>query len=493
MKKFYLPKVDSIKRTTEKKLTVLLAVLFFASSAHAQDGDFLVSSEYLGQTSKALISFVSPLPANFAVDYYKITYHTIDVHGDPTIASGAVAIPVGESCNSFPVAAYCHGTVLRNYDVPSAQNEESTLVLALASTGFITVAPDYLGLGDNPGRHPYVHAESEATATVDAIRATYELIPTLDLYTTEELFVTGYSQGGQAAMETVKHIQENDLTDELHLIAGAPMSGPYNLSGSQAGVILSDQPYTNPGYIIYLLYSYQLAYGNLFTELSDVVQEPYASIVPPYFDGEQNQYDMGSVNVLLPTMIDELLVDSVLTNLADNPDHPLWLDLEDNDNYNWTPQMPLRMYYCGMDEQVAPDNSVSADSAMNANGAPDAHAINVLESGDHGTCIIPAVVAMYAFFDGLSDGCSYVTSTQHVEKLPNVRLYPNPASYQLTVSLGRDAGNFSLYTTDGRLVKQMNLNGGETTIDLSGISAGAYIAVISADHKWHREMVIVSK
>ena len=36
--------------------------------------------------------------------------------------------------------------------------------------------PDYLGMGESPGLHPYVHGESEATATLDMIRAAREFI-----------------------------------------------------------------------------------------------------------------------------------------------------------------------------------------------------------------------------------------------------------------------------------------------------------------------------
>ena len=38
------------------------------------------------------------------------------------------------------------------------------------------VCPITLGMGDSPGLHPYVHGESEATASVDMIRAAREFI-----------------------------------------------------------------------------------------------------------------------------------------------------------------------------------------------------------------------------------------------------------------------------------------------------------------------------
>lgn len=469
-----------------------VVLTFYSNSIHGQQESHLISHEFLGQTSSVLISFVSPLPAQHNVRLYKITYHTVDVHGEPTVATGAVAVPVASSsCNSFPVIAYCHGTVLRKYDVPSEGNYESTLMLAFASSGYIVVAPDYLGLGDNPGLHPYVHAASEATATIDAIRAGQDLLLQLEVTPVDELFVTGYSQGGQSAMETAKYIQENDLIDDLHLVGAAPMSGPYNLSGSQAETILSGEPYSNPGYIIYLLYSYQMVYGNLFEDLGDVIQSPYDTLVPPFFDGVQNSHDMSDVDALLPTVIDELFVDTVLTNLHDNPDHPLWANLRDNDNFDWVPEIPLRMYYCGQDEQVPAANSVSADSVMNANGALDVLAVNVNNNGTHSTCVSPAVSAAYSFFDSLSVGCGFITGLADFENPAPFRMYPNPATVTINVDFIADKGVFRLYTTKGERVLSKEITPAGNRVDVGHLRAGTYVAEMEISGRLHRDLVVI--
>jgi hypothetical protein len=38
----------------------------------------------------------------------------------------------------------------------------------------LSAMPDYIGMGGSPGLHPYVHAASEATASIDMIRAARE-------------------------------------------------------------------------------------------------------------------------------------------------------------------------------------------------------------------------------------------------------------------------------------------------------------------------------
>ena len=141
----------------------ILALLICLVSFTTGRGQELVSSEFLGLSTTTLINFLgSPLPVDYDVNFYKLTYTTTDIDGSETVASGAIAVPATNECNVFPMVSYCHGTVLRRFDVPSEQNFESFLPTAFAAAGYIALAPDYLGLGEDEGVHPYVHAESQA-------------------------------------------------------------------------------------------------------------------------------------------------------------------------------------------------------------------------------------------------------------------------------------------------------------------------------------------
>lgn len=469
-------------------LQVLLLSFLLVPSLHAQ---YLIESEFLSNTPSYLLGVIPTIPAVYDVDYYRITYNTTDTHGEPTVASGALAIPVTENCNSFPMAVYCHGTVLRQYDVPSYENFEGLVAKLFASTGYIAVAPDYLGLGDGEGIHPYVHAESEATASIDLIRAAREFLENGTATDNGEVFVTGYSQGGQGAMATLKYAEENGLTDELGIKAGAPCSGPYNLSGSQASVLLSDQPYSNPGYVIYLLMSYELAYGNLYTNISDVIQQPYADEIEPYFDGQQNQYDMGAVNSILPDQLSDLLVDTTFSNFQTNPNHPLWQDLEANDTYNWLPQVPVRLYYCSGDEQVDYHNSTTADSAMNALGAADVHSFNVQPGGSHGDCVIPALTQAFYFFDSLATPC-VATAVLRAEKLHPLDLYPNPATDHITLDIPGGRGYAVILDMYGRIVDERKITAQETPLNISHLATGTYIVSVKAGQLVYRTTLVVN-
>lgn len=472
-----------------RSIALLTAFITVYSQAHSQ---YLVSSEYKSSTQALFLGIIPAIPAQYNVDFYKITYNTVNTAGEPTVASGGVAIPVAAACNSFPMIAYCHGTVLRQLDVPSEENLEGFLTKVLASPGYIAVAPDYLGLGENPGIHPYVHAESEATATIDLIRATREFLEAeTDLQDNGEVMITGYSQGGQGAMATLEYAQENGLIDELGIIAGAPCSGPYDLSGSQAEVLLSDQPYSSPGYIIYLLMSYELAYGNIYNELSDIIKSPYDEQVLPFFDGAQNTFDMGAVNAILPNQISDLLVDSVYTNIQTNPNHPLWVALEANDTFNWTPEIPIRMFYCTGDEQVNFQNSLTADSAMNANGAADVASANSLAGATHGECIQPALTDAFEFFVSIATPCDLVSSVKENELL-KLEIYPNPTSEVLNINIPEKNGFLIVQDTYGRVVMERNVTQGSTSLNVGSLAAGTYVVSFQFEKTIRRSVVVIN-
>jgi len=470
------------------RILTVITVVFTGYTAVAQN-DYLVESEFLNSTPFFLLGLVPDIPATYDVDFYKLTYNTVDVQGNETVASGSIAIPSNSECASMPIAVYCHGTVLRQNDVPSEDNTEGFLSKVFASTGYITVAPDYLGLGENAGFHPYVHAESQATATIDLIRAAREFLQTTAISDNGQTLITGYSQGGHAAMATLKYAQDQNLTDELGIVAGAPCSGPYNISDSQASTILSGEPYSNPGYIVYLIMSYQVTYGNIYENLSDIIQDPYDDEVAPYFDGMQDEFDMGTVNDLLPNTIDELMVDTVLDNFENNINHPLRVALRDNDNYDWTPQIPLRMYYCTGDEQVAFENSIVAEETMLQNGAENVDSQNSLPGASHGGCVIPALTDAFDFFTSIAAPCAVLNTTAEQALILNV--FPNPTNGLINISVQDGTGKIAIQDISGRLVLQTTLNSNQAVLDLGHLPSGVYIVSLKTENKLYRNRIVL--
>ncbi len=466
---------------------LLIALALISTSAYSQT---LISSEFLSTTPAAANNYMSAVPQHYDVANYKLVYSSTGAQGDSTIASGLLSIPVGIECAELPMLVYCHGTVLKKFEVPSSLNYDGDVVRQFASAGFIALGPDYIGLGESPGLHPYEHNTTEATATIDMIHAAREFLEGEEISDSHEVFITGYSQGGHAAMATLMYAQENDLLETLGIVAGAPCSGSYDLSGTTAPPIVFEQiTYNFFGYVAFIMETYQLVYGNIYDEIGGFYKSPYNLTVPQYFDGEQDVYSMPYVNAQFPNSISDFLVDSVVSNLQSNPNHPIWQALADNNNYDWAPEMPLRMYYCTGDEQVYYVNSTLAESTMLANGAEDVEAINLLSGGSHGQCFNPSLNAAYAFFSGMTTLCS-PTSVKDVVVAP-LEMFPNPANGVLNIINPEPTGILEMFDVHGKMVLTLNVNSSQTSVDLSALAAGYYVVKLSSPRGVYAGNVVV--
>ncbi|WP_067533669.1 lipase family protein [Nocardia crassostreae] len=134
-----------------------------------------------------------------------LTYWTTRSTGEPVRASGALLVPDGPApAGGWPIMAYDHGTSglgpgcggMSGPDPVSSQNTDNR-IRYLLSRGFAVAAPDYLGLGlFDTGPHPYLELRTEATATIDMVKAARAARPDLS----RTWAVTGFSQGGHAAL-----------------------------------------------------------------------------------------------------------------------------------------------------------------------------------------------------------------------------------------------------------------------------------------------------
>ncbi len=469
-----------------KKLLGLILLLAISTGLKAQQ---LVSITPLDTTFTFTINFVANGLAKYNVANYKIVYNTPDADGNTSLASGLLSIPL-KNCTDFSLVVYNHGTVLEREEVPSRNNFESIIGKVFASRGYVTVMPDYLGLGDSPGLHPYLHAETQATATIDMMRAVREAladsIPGYNLNT--EVFLTGYSQGGHACMATAKYIKDENLQSEFNVVAAAPASGPYNLTGSQATIFINDQPYSNPGYVVYLLLGMNVGYGgSLFNNPSEILKAPYDQTIPPYFNGN---FPMDSVNAKLPARVSMYLEDSILNAfIADtlSQNHWLWTILNENSNYDWLPAMEMRMYYCTNDEQVSFQNSLEAHAAMTANGATMVKAVGK-GPFNHGGCVAPSIEGAVRLFDSLSTGCSSFIGLEAYAD-GDISIYPNPFQNQLSLEGLEEDSQISLLDLNGRIVGQYTASD-KVELNLAHLPKGIYLLEIKSANYFSRQKIL---
>jgi acetyl esterase/lipase len=452
----------------------------------------LVSTDYLGMFSKSIITLFGLSDVKYDIDMYKVRYNTTDLNGQPIIASGMIAVPVNPTCDSLPIALYAHGTVLKRDNVPSANNQESALGKAFASKGYVVAMPDYLGLGDLQGLHPYQHALSEATTSIDILRATKEFInDSLAFDYSNETFLTGYSQGGHAAMATAKYIKDNQLQNEFNIAGAAPLSGAYHISKRQTDELLLDIPYGSPDYIVYLLLSFQEVYGNIFNNYSDILQSPYDNTIPPMFDGNQV---ISNIHTALPNQTSQYLNPTFLNGfIADSNTKttPMWQALLDNDNHDWTPQIPIKMFYCNGDQTVKPQNTLDAYDAMIANGATAVFKEDLGNLG-HGDCVIPAIKGAIDYFESLRTDCAPITEVPECICLPeNTLLYPIPASNELNIDWPYSTSvRIEIYNTTGTRVYANEINS-FSIISTKNWSSGVYSIIFTSGNLYETKKFTV--
>ncbi len=344
----------------------------------------------------ALFQFAgAAISAKYAVGLYDVTYETVDPYGAPILASGAILVPVAHT-NAAALVAYDHGTSIEKSDVPSEPNLEGVLASAFAADGYIAVAPDYLGLGASPGFHPYLHAATEASATIDLLRATRQFCSSNALALNGQLFISGYSQGGHSALATLRALEAQG-TNEFSVTACGCGSGPYDLAGVSTQDFLSGRVPPNPYYFLYLLAAYQDVYG-LAPSLGDLLAPPYNSTLPPLMDGLHSDT---VVNGAMPPVPVSILAPGELADFRSNANNPLRLALAENSLLDWTPKSPLRLYSCSGDEDVVPANSKAAYDSFQARGVTQVQWQDPKPGATHDTCAIPALFSIKAWFDTL--------------------------------------------------------------------------------------------
>ncbi|WP_426683484.1 lipase family protein [Xanthomonas translucens pv. undulosa] len=374
---------------------VAAAALPLAASAAPARGTLLKSSVLTSYTHQAIGAILadeqSTDQATCDVRLAEFTYATIGVNGEPATASGTLLVPGGSQCaGPFPLVSYSQGTESLRHAEQAKEIRDAKgndiLVTHFATQGYVVVSSDYLGIGQSNYRfHPYLHAASEASASIDALRAARQLLQRLNTPLSGKVMLTGYSAGAHSAMATQREIEAH-LSNEFHLVASAPISGPYALSqtfrdswsGHNAvgentfGIVLGS----------YAVIGMQRTYHNIYLAPSQVFQDPWASKVEALFPGTQSLTDL-ALGDTLPSIdkVRSYFQPGFYNDFASNPNNPFLRDLERNDLLSWTPRTPTLLCGSDNDATVPLKNATTAIAAFKARGSNQVSMLD-LGSGD---------------------------------------------------------------------------------------------------------------
>ena len=192
----------------------------------------------------------------YDMHWYTFNYPSINAEGQPILLSSMACMPDDDCDYVNGVIIGCHVTITSNTQCPSQYNTSGStlsdvgMMMMHASSGTIhasesdrayynlVILPDYEGYGvTRYNSHPYIYQELTARQVVDAVRYGIALYNTdSQVNSIRHPFrsnwrsvCVGYSQGGGVALATQRFIEQNGLTDELHLTGSVCGDGPYDV------------------------------------------------------------------------------------------------------------------------------------------------------------------------------------------------------------------------------------------------------------------------
>jgi len=335
------------------------------------------------------------LPVNNGVHVYEICFITSWIDGSPVKSSGLVLIP-DNLHKDYSTIIYHNGTNLMRKREQHLGYNQFSICAGLAADGYMVVIPDYIGRGSGERNQLYLNAKTEAQNSVDMLLALNGFLQEKGYDSIHDLFITGYSQGGHAAMSTQRLIEKSYM-DQFNLLASSPMSGPYDLESS----VVIDPNNKNGDWVLfmYMVKSFQDAYS-MRASLSEIFIAPWDSLVPIYFDGHTGY---SGIRKNLPEKVTDIFQQEFMAKEF-MAEHSTFKNiLKENSVYEFVPKVPTQLCYCSDDEMVTYKNSEVAYNWMKKNGAKKLKIKDAGKNLDHEECAIFTVIYTKFFFDRYRD------------------------------------------------------------------------------------------
>jgi hypothetical protein len=365
-----------------KRLMIVISILIISgcggldapSNEPVQGGEVLVDfSPTLMKNTLIDAQYADENTTVFGYKAFKIPYTTRDEKGNELKASGLFVIPTGlpDMVKSLGLSMVSddHGTIFTNSEAPSviADNTgapDGASIILTALGGFATLQPDYIGFGDSSEHyHPFVLKDSLANATVDFIKQVKVFARDNNITLNNQLFLTGYSEGGYAAMATLKKIEEEAI--DLSVSMAAPMAGPYALK-TMADAVLSQPKLVVPSFMANVAYAYGQAYEQ---DIDSFVNDPYAGKLPSLFSGEFNEIEIDAALTQVTTGESGLFKSSFVNDYFISENNWFKEAATTNNVHAWVPTSPVKLVHCQGDDVIPYSISQLTEGTMKAMGA----------------------------------------------------------------------------------------------------------------------------
>lgn len=322
-----------------------------------QQRSSVISVEPLGTLSQTrLQKIAAELPGAISVkqgvELARITYWTV-FKGKPTKASGLFAAPVG-GAPAQGVVMYLHGTTNTRSLSPSQPDraDGDTDAAVFGGNGYYVVLPDYIGLGVSHEPHPYILTKPLVDDSIDMLKAVRQVARDRNLGWSPNLFMMGFSQGGQVVAGVHRELDRRPLRD-YRLKGSVGIAGPYELRKTSLPKAVESQCLKCIGYLAWGAYAYSSYYGH---PLGDALKPAYVDVVPGLFDGSKTMMQIGGA---LPARIEDMFQPEFLAAMQTNGNNWFTKALDRNETYRWRPVAPFRLYYGEADIDVTPAASAA--------------------------------------------------------------------------------------------------------------------------------------
>jgi len=331
------------------------------------------------------VSGVDGIPVRHPVDCYRMRY-TVGAGSEAIQLSGLLALPRDGAARRL--VSFQHGTSTTRTAVPSQLDGTGiAAAIAFAGNGYALIAPDYPGLGDSPGKHPYYVAAAIGPAVVGMIEASQRVqgVPG------NPVFLSGFSEGGWASLAALRLLEGQGKS-----VAGsAQVAGAYDLRRVSLPAAMKGGAPSHSLYLAYAAWGQAAYYGHA---LDSVLTPEYAATVERLFAGAKPKEILRTLPQEPRQMFNQAFLD------AFDRDEAHWYleSFAANSLLDVSPRAPVRLYYGSKDVDVVPEEALAAARAMSARAA-DVTAIDVGAIG-HDPSMLAAAPLILAWLRELDAG-----------------------------------------------------------------------------------------
>lgn len=328
------------------------------------------------------------------ITYFKVhqivgTYKS-EYKGKPIILSGNMYVPKSKQCRGLILA--CHYTYAALSESPS---QGPTLSSLLATKGYAVVDADYVGFGITYQTvHPYLDKQATARAVADLGRLARPFLEANGYtFTTDDIFIFGYSQGGHAATAVQEYIESHpDYYADLPLTKVYCGGGPYDPKTTYDVAKATDVigfPAVVPMFLQGTIYANDLNDATLplpITEadfLSDEMlrDDRYKTWL------NSKAYTMDQVNMLMKNIgcgkFSTILRPEAMGGEEYAPNKILFEKLAQNSTATYCPKTPMYVFHSKGDDVVTFDNAEMLQRAFRDRGADESKI--TYDFGDYGS------------------------------------------------------------------------------------------------------------